>query len=446
MKRKILIVEDDKTTSRILENYLKSLGYLIFDIAEAGKTVLEILKKGRPDLILMDIALEGKMDGIETVREINKKYSIPVIFVTSSSDKRTIERSKAVNPFGYIIKPIEKNELKTGIEIALIRYKMESALKESEHKFSTILNSIADAVIVIDRAGLITYANPIAEKMLRRNLKDILNYKHDQVIKLEHNESFNESISFSELDYDYLVLPDKTRIPVNYNASTLRDSLNQASGAVIVFRDDTERMKSRQNLQESFEKLRKTMGGIIETMARMLETRDPYTAGHQRRVSDLARTIAYSMNLSEDKVEAIRMSSIIHDIGKISIPAEILSKPGKLSDIEFNMMKTHPQTGYDILRNIEFPWDVAEIIYQHHEKIDGSGYPRGLKNDEIMMEAKIITVADIVEAMASHRPYRPALGIDSALEEIQKNRNMSLDADIVDNCINLFRNQGYNMK
>jgi PAS domain S-box-containing protein/putative nucleotidyltransferase with HDIG domain len=446
MKKKILIVEDDKTTCQILKSLLNSLEYEISGIAESGENVLEFLLKNQTDLILMDIGLEGKIDGIETTRIINETYNIPVIFVTSSSDKETIDRSKSVNPFGYIIKPIDKNELKTGIEMALVRFKMESALKENEHKLSTILNSIADAVIVIDKDGRITYINPVADKMLNTNSGQILNSYLNDVIYLETNKKMTEDISISEIDHDYLVLKDNTKIPVNYSASPIRDSLNKNSGAVIVIRDDTERMKSQQKLKESYERLRNTMTGIIEAMAQTLESRDPYTAGHQRRVSDLAREIAGIMNLPEDIVEGIRMSAIIHDIGKISIPAEILSKPGKLSNIEFDLMKTHPQTGYEILKNIDFPWPVADIIYQHHEKLNGTGYPRGLKGDEILLESKILSVADVVEAMASHRPYRPALGIETALEEILKYRTIYFDADIVDACISLFREKGYEMK
>jgi PAS domain S-box-containing protein/putative nucleotidyltransferase with HDIG domain len=330
--------------------------------------------------------------------------------------------------------------------MALVRFKMESALKENEHKLSTILNSIADAVIVIDKDGRITYINPVADKMLNTNSGQILNSYLNDVIYLETNKKMTEDISISEIDHDYLVLKDNTKIPVNYSASPIRDSLNKNSGAVIVIRDDTERMKSQQKLKESYERLRNTMTGIIEAMAQTLESRDPYTAGHQRRVSDLAREIAGIMNLPEDIVEGIRMSAIIHDIGKISIPAEILSKPGKLSNIEFDLMKTHPQTGYEILKNIDFPWPVADIIYQHHEKLNGTGYPRGLKGDEILLESKILSVADVVEAMASHRPYRPALGIETALEEILKYRTIYFDADIVDACISLFREKGYEMK
>ena len=158
-----------------------------------------------------------------------------------------------------------------------------------------------------------------------------------------------------------------------------------------------------------------------------VETRDPYTAGHQIRSADLARAIATEMGLPQDKIDGIRMAGSIHDIGKLSIPAEILSKPTKLTEIEFSLIKEHSRSGYEMLKDVESPWPLAEIVYQHHERMDGSGYPRNLKGDEILMEARIMAVADVVESMASHRPYRPALGIEAALEEIEKNKGILYD-------------------
>jgi len=167
--------------------------------------------------------------------------------------------------------------------------------------------------------------------------------------------------------------------------------------------------------------------------------------GHQQRVADLARSIATEMGLSADRQDFIRTASSIHDIGKIAVPAEILSKPTKLTDLEFGLIKTHSQSGYDILKDIEFPWPVADVVLQHHERMDGSGYPHGLKGENISLEARILAVADVVEAITSHRPYRPALGIDVALEEISRNRGILYDADVVDACLKLFREKGYTL-
>ncbi len=213
-------------------------------------------------------------------------------------------------------------------------------------------------------------------------------------------------------------------------------------------RENLEQMVARRTteLQETLRKLQKTMEGIIQTMALTVETRDPYTAGHQRRVADLACAIAKEAGLSENQILGIQMAGKIHDVGKISVPAEILSKPGRLSEIEYSLIKTHPQLGYDILKGIEFPWPIAQMIVKHHEMMNGSGYPQGLSGEEIIPEARILAVADVVEAISSHRPYRPALGIDKALEQISINKGILYDPDIVNICLALFSEKGFAFK
>src|SRR5665648_844469 len=201
--------------------------------------------------------------------------------------------------------------------------------------------------------------------------------------------------------------------------------------------------KQTHDLKQRVKELKRAMDATIETMSKIVEAKDPYTAGHQQRVSQLATAIAKELNLSQDKVEGIRIASLIHDIGKIGLPTEILSKPIKLSDIEFSLIKEHPQIGYNILQSIDFSYPVAQIILQHHERLNGSGYPNHLKGDQIFLEARIIGVADVVEAMSSHRPYRPALGIDKALEEISQNRGILYDPEAVDACLKLFKEKGF---
>ncbi len=174
-----------------------------------------------------------------------------------------------------------------------------------------------------------------------------------------------------------------------------------------------------------------------------MSLRDPYTAGHQRRVTQLAMAIAQKMNLSKDELDCIRIAAMIHDIGKINIPAEILSKPGTINQFEMELLQNHPQAGYDILKEIDFPWAIAETILQHHERINGSGYPNGLKEDEILIQAKVIHVADVVEAMSSDRPYRPALGTEKALNELNENRGILYDEDIVDACLKIFMEDNF---
>lgn len=204
-----------------------------------------------------------------------------------------------------------------------------------------------------------------------------------------------------------------------------------------------DRKRTRQELENSLGRVRSALGGTIQAMSLVVETRDPYTAGHQQRVANLARAIATEMGLSDQQIDGIRMAGAIHDIGKIAVPSEILSKPGKINDIEFSLIKTHAQVGYEILKTIEFPWPVAQIVLQHHERLNGTGYPMGLSGDNICIEARVIAVADVVEAMATHRPYRAALSIDKALDEISTNVGSRYDPDVVAACLRLFGEKGF---
>jgi putative two-component system response regulator len=238
--------------------------------------------------------------------------------------------------------------------------------------------------------------------------------------------------------YDYITKPlERNRVLISIANALRRRDLELANRT---YRENLEQMVAERttSLKDTMKRLRQTLDGIVDAMALTVETRDPYTAGHQRRVADLSCAIAREMGISEEQEAGVRTAGTIHDLGKITVPAEILSKPGRISEAEFTIIKTHPQVGYEILKGIEFPWPVAEIALQHHERMNGSGYPRGLKGQEILQEARIVGVADVVEAMASHRPYRPALGIDKALEEIRKNRGVLYDPEVVDACVRVF--------
>jgi len=205
-----------------------------------------------------------------------------------------------------------------------------------------------------------------------------------------------------------------------------------------IAQDITQRKYSEEALSLNYERMRQTIAGIIHTIAKIVESRDPFTAGHQMRVAELALAMGRWMKLDPERLQGLHTAALIHDIGKIHVPAEILSKPGKLTAIEFEMIRTHSKFGHEILKSIEFPWPVADIILQHHERLDGSGYPAGLRGEAILLEARIIAVADVVEAMAMHRPYRSVPGLDRALAEIRDHRNIYYDNDAVEACLTLF--------
>jgi len=245
--------------------------------------------------------------------------------------------------------------------------------------------------------------------------------------------------------YGYIIKPFKpNELMINVDNALRRRKLEIDNR---LHRENLEKvvLERTEELQVTLNDLQNVMDGIIRAMAKTVEMRDPYTAGHQRRVSRLAGAIAQEVDLPENQIHGIKMAGHIHDLGKLSVPAEILSKPDRLTDVEFSLIKAHPQEGYDILKGIDFPWPIAQIVYQHHERMDGSGYPQGLSGEGILLEARIMAVADVVEAMSSHRPYRPALGIETALEEISKNSGVHYDPDAVDACLRLFKEKGFEL-
>jgi len=262
----------------------------------------------------------------------------------------------------------------------------------------------------------------------------------------------DEEIAVKSLEQGAAGYIPKRRLSVERLASTIDHAL-QKWRELLVSKSNLDKLESLAtvdsltaalNKQSVMETVGKVMGKeTLQAMAMIVEMRDPYTAGHQQRVTQLAFAIANDMGLSEDDSTGLRLAGLIHDIGKIHVPAEILTNPKSLSEAEFNIIKLHPALGYDVLKNIDLPWPVAQIIYQHHERIDGSGYPLGLLGEDILLQAKILGVADVVEAISSHRPYRPALGLDYALNEIKKNEGKLYDPIVVNTCCRLFTDLGF---
>jgi len=435
-KPKILVVEDEGLVAKSIQSMLNNMGYEAPDVALSGEKA--IIKAGeiRPDLILMDIKLKGEMDGIEAAEIIKERFDIPVVYLTAFADEETLQRAKITEPFGYLLKPFEEQDLQSTIEMALYKSKMEQRLKEREHWFSTVLQSIGDAVIATDKNGEVTFVNFAAESLTGDKKEKALGKK---LTDRFHIKVLNEEgLDTNKAGQALLIDRKKTEIPVDFSNATIKDEKSNNMGSVLVLRDVTERMLAQKELKQSFEKVQRILEEIIQAISRIVEAKDPYTAGHQQRVANLACAIAEKMGLSKDQVDGIRMAGAIHDIGKLYVPAEILSKPTKLSDAEMAIVQSHPQVGYDILKGIEFPWPVAEMVLQHHERMLGDGYPAGLKGEEILIEARILAVADVVEAMSSHRPYRPALGLKKALEEISRYRGHYYDPVVADVCVELF--------
>lgn len=325
---------------------------------------------------------------------------------------------------------------------------VEESLKSSEELSLSLMENSPSPIMVVNADTSIRYVNPALESLAGLKSGEILGMKSPypwwpEELENEYNKKFKTVL---KKGCNKLELLFNNRIGeefwVEINARPVFSN-KKLKYLIINWFSITDRKIMEDNLKKSYNMLQKTLEGTINTLAAIVETKDPYTSGHQKRVSKLAVAISSELGLESKRIEGIRIAAEIHDIGKINIPASILSKPGKLSDIEYAMIKTHSQIGYEMIKEIEFPMPIAEIIYQHHEKLDGSGYPRGLKDKDIMLEAKILTVADVVEAMSSHRPYRPALSLDKAVEEIKKNKGTLYDPGIVDACIKVITKKGF---
>ena len=325
------------------------------------------------------------------------------------------------------------------------RKQVEEALLNSERRLHTLVQTIPDLIWLKDKDGVYLSCNTMFERFFGAKEVDIVGKTDYDFVDRELADSFREhdnkamAAGKTTSNEEWITFADDGhRVFLDTIKTPMYDAWGTLSGVLGIGRDITDR--------RAVDRIRKALGGTVQAIAVTVEARDPYTAGHQRRVADLARAIATEMNLPIDIIDGIRMAAAIHDLGKISVPAEILSKPTKLKKTEFDLIKEHSQSGYDILKDIDFPWPVARIVLEHHERMNGSGYPNGLTGDNILMESRIIAVADVVESMGSHRPYRPSLGIEAALEEIERNKGTFYDNTVADACLRLFREKGYQLK
>ena len=452
----IMVVEDESIVALDIQHRLKKLGYTITGVVSSGEEAVVLAGETQPDLILMDIMLEGSMDGIQAAGEIRARHGIPVVFLTAYADEETLQRAKITEPFGYIIKPFEDREIHTTIEMARYKHVNERNKREQQSWLSATLRSIADGLITTDPQGRVSYMNPIAEGLIGTRSSEAHGRNIWEVVSLR-DESGGEDLAGmirAVLERGHMVnsedmqlcLRSGREVPVEVFGSPIQGLNGHVTGAALAFRDITGRKDNEVRLRNSVETLRRTLQETVNALGRASEKRDPYTAGHQQRVALLACAVAHAMGLEDERIEGIRVAALLHDLGKIYIPAEILSKPAKLTEMEFGIMKTHPEVGWDIIRSVPFPWPVADMVHQHHERLDGSGYPKGLTGDEILLESRIIAVADVVEAMSSHRPYRAALGMNRALEEVARGRGEHYDADVVDTVLELVESGGFSFE
>jgi len=324
---------------------------------------------------------------------------------------------------------------------ALERAHAEESLRESEQRFRQLYDEAPVGYHEIDTEGNILRVNRTEcdllgyarEEMLGRPVFDFLVAEEREEARrvLKLNIKKRRRLGTFE---QTLLTQDARQIPVAIQDRLILDNQGRVMGIRSTVLDMTERKRAEEKLTQSIKTLKRTLEETVNALASTIETRDRYTAGHQRRVTQLACAIAKGMGLSNDQIDGIRVAGSLHDIGKMHVPADILTKPGRLLDMEMDLIKMHPRVAYEILKEIEFPWPVAQAVLQHHERMDGSGYPQGLSGDDILVEARILAVADVVEAISSHRPYRPAIGLDTALEEISQKKGTLYDSRVVDAC------------
>lgn len=408
MVKKICIAEDSRSQANVLRKTLVDRGYSV-TVAENGLDGLYRVNEVRPDLIISDVDMP-QMDGYEfckTIKSDKEFRQTPFVLLTLLSNMKDVVRGLEAGADYYITKPYDRNMLAATVGSILGRTQGQNGA-----------------------SGMVTVEIEYDGRLRRFDAEP------------------QRIVNFFHSTYENLINQNKSLLLTKQELKRLNNLLEEKVQEKTMFLEEeiAERIKAEDALKESLGNLRKTLDGTVRALATTIEMRDPYTAGHQRRVAQLSCAIGRKMGFDEEFIGGLEVIGFLHDIGKIIVPAEILSKPGRLNEFELNIIKIHAQTGHDILKGVDFPWPVSTATLQHHERLDGTGYPYGISKDAIIIESRILTVADVVEAMASHRPYRPALGTEKALEEISGNKGVLYDPDVVDACIELFRENNYQMK
>jgi len=466
----VLLVDDEHGMRLSLGEFLRGAGHQV-DAAGDADEAMAFLEEKSYDVLLTDIIMP-KTSGIELMHTVRERYpDTKVILLTGGPSVDTAAEAVRAGAFDYVIKPVSREEIRDTVARAVHLKHLEeenrrldienkrhqehleqlveektSELREREELFRIITTSAHDAILMTDSRGHITFWNDTAEKLFGYTSQEALGqlyyklvveeYYHETIrLELEKFAATGTSMAHGKTFEAAGISKDGNSLPVEISISSIK--VKEEWHSVAIIRDITQRKQTERHKQDIMDSLRESLHGVIRAMSLTVESRDPYTAGHQRRVSTIARNIARHMGLSDDQIEGISISGTIHDIGKLSVPAEILSKPSRLNSMEFDIIKQHAMVGHNILDAITLPWPVAQTILQHHERMDGSGYPNGLKGQEISIEARILMVADVVEAISSHRPYREAKGMDVAIAEIIKNRGILYDPEVVDSCLAL---------
>ena len=413
------------------EDYLKGIKFHLDNPLSKG-TAVAVFRKQKPILVndISEIENDLSLKSIDFVRAMGSQsfICVPIVYKGESMGIMVVDNVQSKKPLGQTEMSLLMG-IAPQIGISINNAIAYQKIKESETRFRSLSENAPDIIYALGINGEFTYANPA--------MKTILGYRPEEItgkyfVNITRQEDVAKYIkSFKKVrdqkqtikeEVGILLHKDGTERYFSISGAPNFDSEGNFIGLVGTFKNLTDIRKSEMELKMSFEKLQSAMSSTIDAISIIVESRDPYTAGHQKRVAQLAVAIAEKLGLSEERINLIRMGSLIHDIGKIYIPSEILTKPSRLSDLEFAMIKSHPIVGYKILNKVNFIPTIVDIVYQHHERMDGSGYPLGISGDAILLESMIVAVADIVEAMSSDRPYRASKGLAIALEEIKQQR------------------------
>lgn len=444
----VLSLEDDPSDAELQRRCLQKAGFVVtLDRVDRAADFEAALNSQSPDVIFLDYTLPGWDAPSALLRATELRPEIPVICVAGTIGEETAVQMLRLGAVDYVLKD-RMARLPSAVQGALeyaaehrARAEAEDQLRASEEQYRRIVETANDGIMLVDADFRITFYN--------RRLADMFGYDDQELIGTAPgawqesedsplvNQHFHAIRSGRSREFEGRVLrKDGASLWVRVSASPIHSGDDNYDGFLAMVSDIS-------GLKEAEHRLKNAVAGTVAAMGALVETRDPYTAGHERRVAELSSAIARRMGLGEEAVEYLDLTARMHDIGKIAVPAEILTKPSRLTPVEFTLIKQHPEVAAEILSTIDFGYPVAEVVMEHHERLDGSGYPRGLSGGEISLEGRILAVADVVEAMSSHRPYRPALGLEPALDEIRAGAGRLYDADVVSACAKVFEEEGF---
>jgi len=458
---RVLLIEDEHQYVNLLRTMLSKEKDRTFEVncARTLATGIERSRQDKFDVVVLDLGLPDSK-GIDTVEAFRAAApDLPIVVLSANDEKTIVFDSVQKGAQEYLVKDSAIMQvLPRSIRYAIERKRVEQSLNITLKKLKEFESIVQRSPVIVFVWRVEPGAWPV--EFVSDNVKKVLGYTADDfmsgrvswvgithpddVPRLEEDVAQHLQGGIKEFSQEYrLIAKSGDVLQMEDRNLVLADSSGRVTYIQSIVLDVTEQRHTQDELRQSLRRFEKILDGTVNALASTVELRDPYTAGHQRKVAQLALAIAQRLGFSGDQIKGIHVAAFLHDIGKIAVPAEILSKPGPLTELEFSIIKTHASVGHDVLGSVEFPWPVARIVLEHHERMDGSGYPGAISGKEIILEARILGVADVVEAMSSHRPYRAALGIDQALEEISKNRGVLYDHQVVDACMKLFKEEDF---